>query len=131
MSEAVAEYGRLVGLDDLTLGPAGGACSVDWGDGSSLEIEEVGDHLLVSLCFHTPHLSTREMVQALSMVDLRPQAQALPLQVGRLGTGQDTRLVLLARLVARGADGRQIQAAVEDCRKWQRRWEAECNRGAA
>jgi type III secretion system chaperone SycN len=129
MSDAVTEYGRLIGLDDLALGSGGAACSLQWGDGSTLEIEEVGDHLLVSLSFPAPHPSSRELVHALSMVDLRPQGVAVPLQVGRVGQGQDAHLVVLARLLARGAGGQQIQAAVEDCRKWQRRWETECKRG--
>lgn len=129
MSNAVTEYGRLIGLDDLALGPGGGACSLQWGDGSTLEIEEVGDHFLVSLCFPAPHPSSKELVHALSMVDLRPQGVAAPLQLGRVGQGQETHLVVLTRLLARGAGGQQIQAAVESCRKWQRRWETECNRG--
>lgn len=128
MSDAVTEFGRLMGLDDLAAGHHGSACRLQWEDGSSLEVEEVNEELLVSLAFPAPHLRSGEMLQALQLLDQRQPSGAQALQVGLVGVAGDARLVVLARLPSRGARGDQVQQAAERCRQWQRRWESACQR---
>ena len=130
MNSALAEYGRLIGRDDLASGHHGQACRMVWPDGSSVDIEEIEGELQVSLAFAAAHPNGSELLKALQLLDLRQAGAAAPLQVGLVGLGVDARLVVLARSVAREADGRLIQQHVERCRQWQRRWEAMCQRQA-
>lgn len=128
MNDPVADYGRLIGRDDLVGAHQGMASQLQWPDGSILEIEVVDEDLLVSLAFSAPHPTTQELLEALRLLDMRQAGAAQPLQVGVVGVGVDARLVVLSRMQARGADGRLIQQHAERCRQWRRRWEATCQR---
>ena len=127
-SDAVGEFGRTIGLDDLHLGHSS-ACELRWADGSALVLEETDEHLLVCVMFPTPHLQPQEKLKALEMQDMRVYADMPAVQVGVRDQGEHACLVALSRLDARSASGREIQQAVDLITRWRHRWEAACGRG--
>jgi type III secretion system chaperone SycN len=130
---AVAEFGRAVGVEQLSLHPLGhvrlGLPEGDW-----LTLEEVAEALLVSLVVLSPHLAEVALLQALQLCEARMAASDRVFQVGVRGDGLDTCLILVTRLPSEGTSAAQIMRAVEDCVQWVGRWRsmgADSGSGAA
>ena len=120
---AVADFGRSLGLPELSLREGGVAClGLDSGD--TLTLEALHDELLVYLVHAAPHVSTAQLLGALQACDLRRTEPGPRLQVGLRGDGGDAHLVLLVRLIGRVLTAADIEAAVDALLGWQRRWAA-------
>lgn len=128
MSDAISEFGELLGVGGLSGAGNGQVNTLRWGDGSRLDIESIEDDLLLSLAFPAPHPQAAELVMALKMTDLRRPNRATPLQVGLVGQGSEAMLVVAARLRARSANGHLLQREVERFQNWRRQWEGACAR---
>lgn len=96
----IAEFGRSIGIDDLTPDEeAGGAVQMAFGADGLLCLEPTEDHLLVYLAREIPEHDLAIKVRALRAV--RPDKPwAWPVQVGTRGPG---RLLFLVRLPQRDA----------------------------
>ncbi len=120
---AVGDFGRQIGMEDLSLHPMGrvrlGLASGDW-----LSLEEHDDDLVVSLVVHCPHVEGAALLTALQMCEVRKSMGRLRMQAGLHGQGQDSALVLAARLPAYSVKAQDISSAVDGCLEWAREWQA-------
>ena len=132
--QAVAEFGRQLGVDNLSLGHSG-ACQLTLQDGSELLVEapeEVPrEALLVALVLPVPFLNAAEMLKALQMADLRMHQPMTSVQVGLRGTGADARLVLVVRITGLVVGADDVSRAWQTLTQWRARWETNCGRAAA
>lgn len=121
---AVAEFGRQIGMEDLSLHPMGhvrlGLPSGDW-----FSLEEHDDDLVISLVLHCPHVSGSALLSALQLCDARQHRGQRAFQVGLLGMGQESALVLATRILADAASAQDIETAVSDCTDWAARWSSQ------
>ncbi len=118
---AVADFGRLVGLEQLSLHPVGHV-RMGLPEGEWLTLEEVSDELLVSWVVPCAHLQETALLQALQMCEARTSGFERAFQVGVRGEGSDTCVILVTRLPSEGTTGAQIMRAVEDGVQWVARW---------
>lgn len=123
VQEAIEEFGRSVGLPGLLPGPDGAVrLQLDGGEAVGLEIDNHA--LVVSHVFPAPFLSRRQMLSALQTVDGR-YTTARGLQLGLLGRGADTCLVVACRLPQAEATAQRIGHTLVTLRDWFRRWAGE------
>lgn len=121
---AVAEFGRTLGMEDLSLHPMGqvrlGLPSGDW-----ITLEEHLDDLVVSLVLHCPHVSASALLGALQLCDARQHRGQRSFQVGLLGMGQECAVVVATRMLADSASAQDIETAISDCTHWAHRWQSQ------
>ena len=121
---AVADFGRTMGFDELSLQPLGhirlGLPSGEW-----ISLEEHDDDLLVGVVAPTPFLETAPMLAALQACEARRPGSDRVFQVGTLGEGQGSCFVLVTRLSADRATGADIGRSVDECLQWLHRWRLE------
>jgi type III secretion system chaperone SycN len=128
--QAVAEFGRQLGVEGLSLGHRG-ACQLALADGSELLVEAPEEALLVAHVLPVPFLNAAEMLKALQMTDLQLHQPTGSVQAGLRGTGADARLVLVARITGLMVGADDISRAWQTLTQWRARWESNCGRAAA
>jgi type III secretion system chaperone SycN len=119
--DAVTEFGRAVGLDQLSLHPTG-KVRMGLPGGEWLSFEEHQDELLVNLVVPAPFVSTSALLEALQACEIRRSGSDLGFQAGLTGQGNEACLVLVTRLPAAQANGAAVISAVDACLDWSRRW---------
>jgi type III secretion system chaperone SycN len=119
---AVAEFGRLQGLEGLSLHPAGhvrlGLPSGDW-----LALDQGRGQLVLSLVAQAPHVTASALLLALQASDLRRDGAALPVRVGLHGQGDGACLVMAVRLPDHhGLSGQDLVQGAERLLQWHEQW---------
>ena len=124
IANAVADFGRSMGLQDFCLEPQG-LVSLELQPGDVLTIEQAGEDLLVYRVLAVPYVAPPLLFNALKACNARLQeGLGWQLQVGLRGTGADTALVFLYRLSGQGVSGRAIEQAIDMIERFRRGWSA-------
>lgn len=121
---AVSEFGRAVGLDNLTLQPMGqvrlGLPTGEW-----LSLEEHADDVLVNVVAPAPYVQAAALLGALQACEARRSGAGPAFQVGLSGEGGDAHLVLVTRMPAASVGADDLLVAVDACLDWLSRWRSQ------
>ena len=124
ITNAVSDFGRSIGLNDLSLEQAG-LVVLELEASDLLTLEQAGEDLLVYRVVSFPYVSTQQLLKALKACNARLQEQqGWQLQVGLRGTGADSALVFLYRLSGSSVSGRGIEQAIDMIERFKRSWSA-------
>jgi hypothetical protein len=123
-SQAVEDFGRIMGLDDLSLHPVG-HCTLACADEADIGIDTDAcdeDGLVVSISRPAPFVTASELLIALQSCDARRPSNSPPVSAALQGSGSDARIICATRLSRPRLTGQEIAAAVDRLQTWQRSW---------
>lgn len=123
-AQAVQEFGRLMGLEDLSLHPAG-HCTLACADDSEIGLDVDAcdeDSLVVSISRLAPFVTAPQLLVALQSCDARKQPIVPPVSAALHGSGNDARVICATRLQRSQLTGHEIAASIDRLQVWHRTW---------
>ena len=123
ITNAVADFGRSMGVE-LSLDPSG-MVALELEEGDVLTLEAADDDLLVYRVVPAPYVSSQLLVNALKACNARLQeGLGWQLQVGLHGSGAESAVVFLFRLIGSKISAHSIEQAIDKIESFRRNWSA-------
>jgi len=129
-SQAVEDFGRIMGLEDLSLHPTG-HCTLACADDAEIGLDADAcdeDGLVVSISRPAPFVTAPQLLVALQSCDARRPSNSPPVSAALQGSGSDARIICATRLSRPRLNGPEIAAAVDRLQAWQHSWRDACGR---